>query len=67
MSLILDSQAKGTLSTMSFSKYESYASLGQKIELLGSSALQFIIIPGLIWGAKEREQNWIGLVTNFKQ
>lgn len=53
MSLILDSQAKGTLSTMSFSKYESYASLGQKIELLGSSALQFIIIPGLIWGAKE--------------
>lgn len=67
MSLILDSQAKGTWTTMSFSKYSSYASLRQKIELLGSSAVQFIIIPGLLWGAKEWEQNWIGLVTDFKR
>lgn len=66
MSLILDSQAKGTLTMMSFSKYGSYASLRQKIELLGSSAVRFIIIPGLLWGTKEWEQNWIGLGTDFK-
>lgn len=50
-----------------FSKYGSYALLRQKIELLGSSAVQFIIIPALLWGAEEGEQNWISLMTNFKR